>query len=294
MPGRDTIGVFLPAHFQNRYGQRTVYLRLYDDAETPTDTTLSWTWTVVPPTGEYLLIDTAWPSNNSAALKQDSFWRARMDALFPGNYHIYDLEYEGAFRSAPEVLPIFNLFRGVVWYGIKRYNNVGGNSDDVDQVMREALELAEGSLAPYAELGGAIFLTAHNLFGTAGGLSAEFWHETMGVAGLYMHLEDDVLISDTDLPRGIYLRCGDLFGGADSLLTRRSVPSSDFFAISNRLEPLLWTDPGVLDSAAVHVGAVAAIGPGKVAFCTTLLTEFNTSSDPDDAVETLLRNLLTR
>ncbi len=303
----DTIGAFSPEHFQGRIGPRTVSMQIFDYSLTPSDT-ISWSWTVVDPVGEYLLVDNASPSMSSTADKQDRFWRGQMDLLFPGNYHIYDVEYQSVFRSAPEVLPMFKLFKGVVWYGIKFFDNQGGSSEDVDEEMRLGLSLAESALIPYAESGGKVFITAHNLFGTGGGLSESFWKDQFGIKELYLHPNpdpfDNTPLSDATLPRNVYVQCSDHFGVVDSLKIRLSLLNVDYFDITSALTPLLWVDMLTLAEGVeiselpdghddeVYLGAQREEDSGgSVNLVTTMLTEFSSSSTPELAVESFLRNL---
>ncbi|MBM3316374.1 MAG: hypothetical protein FJY75_00835 [Candidatus Eisenbacteria bacterium] len=296
----DTVGAFFPEHFQGRHGQRTVFLQVFDRAETGSDT-ISWSWTVVPPAGEYLLIDTAWPASEAAAVNQDLFWRARLDAFAPGNYHIYDMETEGPFRSAQEVLPLFSLFKGVVWYGIKWHAASGAP----DGAMLEALRLARDALLPYAAAGHGVLISGHNLIGTAGAFPAAWLREPFGIEEIHTYYDArvDVWISDFELPRFAVVRCGAPFGGTDSLVVSRRVPSTDYFRMSPGRDPLLWLEPGssptLLSVFPRHatetfcLGAVADTGAGRVALVSTLLTDFAPVPSPAAAVEALLRDLLS-
>jgi len=301
----DTVGAFFPEHFQGRVGERTVYMQVYDRSMTPSDT-ISWTWLVVEPQGEYLLIDNAWPYRNSAADKQDNFWKGRMDALYAGNYHVYDVETQGVFRSAQEVLPIFQLFKGVVWYGIKYYSNEGGSSAVVDEAMKTGLTLAENSLIPYAESGGKVVISAHNIFGTNAGLSDSFAEDEFGVKEIYHHFDAnaDADISDGMLPRLVYVQSRGNFGDIDSLKVKKNLSNVDYFDISSRLTPLLWIDLNTLpDGIAIEdlpeetddeVYVAAKLedpSGGSVTIMTSLLTEFDNRSDPAGAVESFLRSL---
>jgi hypothetical protein len=294
--GSDTVGAFFPEHFQGRYGQRTVYLQLFDRAATGSDT-LSWTWAVVPPAGEYLLIDTAWPSTDVAASNQDNFWRARMNTIAPGNYHIYDMEVEGPFRSVQEVLPLFSLFKGIVWYGIKWHEG----SVLPDAAMVTALGLARGALLPYVAQGRGMLITAHNLMGTNGGLSRDYLESTFGIDEIYTYFQHEEYISDFGLPRRAAVRCNPLFGNADSLIVNKRIPNTDFFHLASGRQPLLWLEPGsvpeLLDPFPQHadevlsLGAVAESGDGRLAIVSTLLTDFSPTQNPEGAVELLLRDL---
>ncbi|MFC1572759.1 hypothetical protein ACFL6M_04080 [Candidatus Eisenbacteria bacterium] len=296
----DTVGAFFPEHFQGRYGKRTVHMQLFDRAMTATDTILTWTWNVIEPTGEYLLVDNAWPDDNSHAISADGFWRARMDALVPGNYHIYEVELNGPFRSRQEVLPLFELFKGVVWYGMGSFIE-SGSSEPMDAAMAEGLRLAEGSLVDYVSSGHPMLITAHNLIGRRGGLSRTFWEQSLGLEEVYTHVTGHERTTDLAIPRLAFVHCGPMMGGYEKLRISWSESRTDAFKISGSLEPLLWLEPGTLDTTEFpahatepfYIGAVADFGSGRLAFCSTLLNNFHPiQPDPEAAVEALLSDLL--
>jgi hypothetical protein len=289
----DTVAAFFDEQFQGRYGQRTVYLQVFDRAATPSNV-ISWTWTVVPPQGDYLLIDNAGERVAGPQRAEDGFWRDRMDAVFPGSYHVYDVWSDGVFRSLQEVTAILDLFRGVVWYGGWMYD--GGAESD--RQLREALELAAPALWDYVASGRSVLISAHNALGTEGALSPSFYKDEFGIAEVYTHFVIDEYISDLQLPRSTAVRCGPAVGGSDSLLVAIPIDRTDFFGITAGAEPLFWVDPGVLDSASVpanyenpvYVGAIAERGEGRLALCSTLLSHFR-RGDGETAVEGLMREL---
>lgn len=296
----DTVGAFFPEHFQGRYGERTVYLQLFDKAATGTDT-ISWSWTVVEPSGEYLLIDNAGASVPGPTSADDRFWREQMEAIAPDNHHIYDVWDEGVFRSRQEVLPLFQLFKGVVWYGGKHYDGSGTS----DEQMFENLTLAQTSLVAYAESGGALLLSGHNVIGTGGALTRSFWQDQLGIERVFTQYQDEVYVSNITLPRSVFVHCGPSLGGIDSLKTATSVTMSDFFRPGPDLEPLFWLDPDLLEPALfpepelepdreqVYFGVRRAFGRGHLAVGTSVLTRFRAADagEPEDAIEALLRDL---
>ncbi|MBP7669253.1 MAG: hypothetical protein KA123_01570 [Candidatus Eisenbacteria bacterium] len=291
----DTVGAFFPAHFQGRYGARTAYLQIFDRARTPSNT-ISWTWTVVAPQGEYLLIDNAWPTIGPGRI-DDIFWRARMDAVVPGNYHIYDVETEGPFRSPQEALPLFSLFRGVVWYGIQNYSG----STTQDEALRVGLERAQDAIAPYMDAGGHLLVSALNAVGTAGALSDGFCRQVFGAERIYAYRVEMDYVTDLTLNSGSRLGCGPLFGG-DTLQVNARLSKTDCFALGEALEPLLWANPGTLDTTLipihaeepVYLGALARRGEGSFALFTTLLSRCNEADQPGARVDGLLREMFAR
>jgi hypothetical protein len=293
---RDTLGAFFPEHFGGRYGVRTAHLQIFDDADTGSNI-LEWTWTVVPPAGDYLLIDNAGGPVSGPQRTDDQFWRDRMQAAAPGGVHVLDVAVDGVFRSRAEVLPLLSLFRGVVWYGGLSFDG----SAEGDAQLREGLQLARESLQPYVAGGGRLLLTAHNLFGTEGSLPPEFYHDVLGVETVHTHVVEDERPTDFLVPRNLLVRCGAAFGGVDSLRVNSPLKNTDLFRPSAALEPLLWFEPATLDTLAFpdharerfYIAALARAGDGKLAFCTTVLTRFRDggAGAPDAGVNALLEAL---
>lgn len=306
--GSDTVGAFFMEHFQERYGERTVYLQTFDRAATASEI-ISWTWNVTLPQGEYLVIDNSGERTSSGpAYRQDRFWRnvkaadppGVMDELFPGNYHVYDVWEDGVFRSSQEILPLLSLFKGVLWYGTT-YSSGSTLSDDQ---MSEGLALAQESLLDYVSSGGAILITAHNVIGTGGGLSRSFWHDTFGIEEIFTYYDRDEWITNIRLPSKIHVQCSPLYGGLDSLEVTKPVSESEFFRVTESIAPLLWVNPELLnkklnpepqEGEAVYIGAIAEWGSGRIALCSTLLTSFGEKDNQNqmgkEAVESLLRHI---
>ena len=290
----DTVGAFTVENFQGRYGQRTVYLQVFDRAATGSDT-ISWTWNVVPAQGEYLLIDTAWPANSASAQADDRFWRARMDALFPGDYHIYEVETQGSFRSSAEAFALFHLFKGVVWYGMHE-----GTTDPTEKMLAN-LGRAQSVLIPYVQEGGRMLVAGVNLMGTRGGWTDGFCTSALGIERIYAYRNpQDELVTDVSVSGGTVLRCGPLLGGDSLAVSRTRLTNLDWFAVSNQLEPLLWASPGTLDTLLfpLHVhepfylGALLRTGSGRLAFFNTTLSRFDRAGNPEARIENLMREVL--
>ena len=292
----DTLGAFFPEHFQGRYGERTVNLQIFDRAATGSNV-VRWRWTVVAPAGEYLLIDNAGGPVNGPQRIDDRFWRDRMDGFAPGNYHVYEVAIDGVFRSRAEVLPLFSLFKGVVWYSGLTFDG----SEASDAAMREGLELAQESLYPFVSAGGRLIVSAPNLFGTAGALSPAFVRDRLGVDRVFTHVVQDERPTDFLVPRNLVTRGGPALGGVDSLLVNSPLKNTDLFRPSAALEPLLWFAPATLDTTAfpghayepLYIGAIAHWGTGRLAFCTTVLTRFRDggAGTPEAGGNALLESL---
>jgi len=295
--GRDTVGAFFEEHFHGRYGPRTVRAQAFDRAATGSNV-ISWTWSVTPPLGEYLLIDNAGArgaSGQSIARNQDNFWRSPgegvMERAVPGNYHLYDVWEDGVFRSAQEVLPTFQLFKGVVWYG----GVASPVTVDSDAQMVAGLALAEQAIHDYVAAGGNLLITSRDAIGTQGGLRTRFVQETYGLGSIFVRPSGDQYVTDCTLPKDAPVGCGSYFA-VDSLGVRTAVSGTDFFRITPWVEPLLWIDHRRLseslrpepDSAeVVYAGALASWGAGRCALFSTLLTRFEDPSAGESAEEAI-------
>lgn len=308
--GADTIGAFFEEHFQGRYGPRTIYLQVYDDAASSSDT-ISWTWNVTAPLGEYLIIDNCGESTpNGPAYRQDKFWRQTkpsdplgvLDELFGENMHLYDVWEEGVFRSAQEVLPTLSLFKGVIWYGTKYHSGSGPS----DEQMVAILMLAEAGLYDYVAGGGHLLITGLNVIGTEGGLSDDFVTRTFGAGAVYEYWDTDAeqFFTNITLPSREYVQCGAFVTEIDSIKVSTRISMTDYFSLGLELEPVFSLPAKILDQVLipeaapeeqVHVGAIATWDGGKLCLCSTLLTQFddddsaNPEADPIEMVKTLIR-----
>jgi len=294
----DTLAAFFPAHFQGRYGERTVSLQVFDQAATGSNV-IHWTWTVVPPAGEYLLIDNAGGPISGPQRTDDRFWRERLETFAPGNYHVLEVAVDGVFRSRAEVLPLFSLFKGVVWYSGLCFDG----SEASDAAMIEGLQLAQGSLRPYVSGGGRLLITAHNLVGTAGAFTDAYARDSLGLAQVFTHAVEGEWPTDFLVPRNLKVRGGPALGGIDSLRVNSPLKNTDLFRPAPELEPLLWFEPATLDTTAFpahaaepfYIGAIAHWGTGRLALCTAALTRFREggAGTPEAGADALLQSLFT-
>ncbi len=193
-------------------------------------------WTVEEPAGDYLLIDQA-PSWVAGYRLEDTFYRAMMDSIAAGNYHIHDVETAGNFRTPAEIAPLFSLFRGVVWYG----GAVGDSRNDASVLANLQMADLGGGLRDYLEGGGRVMLAAHNAVGDSAGLSADFAREILGIEQFFRKDRD----FDIGLPNRSTLQV-DLAGTVDSLQNTSTMVRAEFFTVAADVVPLLTVPAGFL------------------------------------------------
>ncbi len=229
----DTVIGLFREDFGECYGPRTLSVQAVDEALCRSNI-IRHRWNVEEPHGSWLLIDHV-ASNMSDANLADPYWRALMDSLAGGDYYVYDVQQKGAFRSALEVFPLFSLFRGVVWYS-------GNPHSANDALMRVNLRRAHRGIARYLEAGHPVLIAAREAATPAGGLTASFLQDTLGIRDYF------TLASGADL--GLMARdsifCG--FGEPrDSVVvTDFLILDPDFLQLEGDVTPLYWVRPGRL------------------------------------------------
>jgi hypothetical protein len=298
----DTVAAVYPEQFQGRYGERTVYLQVFDEAESGSNI-LEHTWTVEAPTGDILLLDNVSDEVPGGATYDDPFYAAVMEAVAPGRVQTLEMEVWGGFRTAAEVLPLFRLYEAVVWYS-------GPAEDDNDRLMRRNLEMAEEGIRSYLEEGGRVYLCATNIFGDAGALSETFFHEVAGLDTLYTMLDPDgEPITDIALPsRTLVLVTPTLLDpGADpetappdTLQMRTFSRNVEFFSAPAPEERLFWLAPATLDTtdipqqryAEFHCGVRRTYGAGRLALLTFPLSRAGRRNNHEEIGRALLEWLL--
>ncbi|MEZ4651115.1 MAG: hypothetical protein R3E97_20465 [Candidatus Eisenbacteria bacterium] len=224
--------------FAGRYGERTLYVQVVDEART-VSRTISHTWTVEPPpTEHYLLIDGI-SSRTPGESVHDNFYKAVMDSIAPNDYFTYDVELRGTFRTQAEVGPLFGLFDGVLWYG----GGAGVQPED-DAAQFHNLALAEVALPDYLDAGGDILIIYHDAVGDTAALTPAFAENILGVDDYYR--VTDTGEDDIDVRRGMVVASVGLAPG-DSLETTSSNVRANFMIPAADAVPLFSVAPGFLD-----------------------------------------------
>jgi hypothetical protein len=233
--GRDTtIG---PDYIGSRYDNRTFYVRAVDEAQ-GTSPVISYTWNVIAPVGDVLLVDEV-PSTVAGGPVTDAFFRSLLDSLAgSGQYTVFDLGNQGRVKSPLEVGLILPLFRKVVWYG------------DTRSTVSGALKMGEqgGGIARFLDGGGKMFLEGVALVGTGGSLSAAFAAQYLGIDSLHTRYVSPTYPHSTnfDLTGNVVIQ-GNTSLGLDSLKVIGILSGCEAMYPSAQAQPLYYLLPGTIN-----------------------------------------------
>jgi hypothetical protein len=238
-------------------GPHTVYVRAVDDggAVSLPD---SFTWNVVAPEGEVLLVDDV-PSNLGSGA--DSLYRRALNRQIgpPPAYSVINLQTNNPFRSAADLTATFGFFRSVVWY---QENNTARSA---------ALPLAEPAIRSHLAQGGNFFLSSTIAVGSFGALSgASFLDEIVGADSV--RFNEDVGTTAFSIGNGAILRPGPAVP-YDSLLSTSISSNVDALVLRDLADAAFLAPPIVLDSSQVEdwivgVDRVPDGGSGRFVFVT--------------------------
>jgi len=285
----DTLLALSVNDFDDRYGERTVFVQAIDEANTVSDI-IEHTWTVEePPNKRFLLIDNV-NSGTPGESIEDAYYRSVMDSIAADDYFVYDVEARGGFRSGAEVLPLFRLFEGVVWYGGKRNPNN-------DASISTNLETAETGLQEYLADGGNVVLAFPSAVGDEAGLSPDFAEDVLGINGFYREIESgehDVRIRSGSTVATPFLALG------DSLELSSSTSEADFLLLDSDVLPIFTVAASFLDSTEYEPPQLtpAALGlqadrlEGRVGLVTFLLSRTERRGNDRAAGANFLRAIL--
>jgi hypothetical protein len=238
-------------------GPHTVYVRAIDDggAVSAPD---SFTWNVVAPEGDVLLIDDVPPIQGTAA---DNAYRNALTRQLgaPPAYTIIDLAASNPFRSAADLTATFGFFRSVIWY---QENNLARSA---------ALPLAEPAIRSHLEGGGNFYLSSTIAVGTNGALAGEaFLDEIVGADSV----RTNPLLGTTafSIGNGAILVPGPNVP-YDSLRSTSISSNVDALVLQTLADAAFLAPPIVLDSSQVEdwvvgVDRVPAGGTGRLVFLT--------------------------
>jgi hypothetical protein len=240
------------------YGDRTLYLRVVDEAQ-GSSPVISHTWHVIQPVGDVLLVDDVPPSVAGAATT-DAFYRGVIDSLIPTHqYTIFDVASQGNFRSPREVSLILPLFNKVVWYGDTRSTPSAG------------LSMGQPGIAEYLDNGGNLYVEGVAVLGDNGSLSAEFAAQYLGVDSLRTIYVSPTQPKSTNfgLLNGWVLR-SNLALGLDSLIVQGIQAGCEIAHPSPLAETLYYLPPGMISGQTenYYLGTLVR-GHGYGAVCIT-------------------------
>jgi hypothetical protein len=237
-------------------GSHTVFLRAVDDGGA-VSAPASFTWNVVSPTGDVLLLDDD-PANLSAPV--DPMYVNALDhQLGAGNYTKFDLELANPFRSAQDLTYGFGLFKSVVWY---QENNVARSG---------TLALAEPAIRAMLAGGGNVYISSQTLVGTGAAIPSQaFLEEVVGADSVRTNLK--TLTSNFTISNASLLQPAP---GVpyDSLRALGISVAVDALVLKSSAEAVFLAKPIVLDSTQVEdwfpgVERVPAGGTGRLVFLT--------------------------
>jgi hypothetical protein len=232
-------------------GSHTVNLRCVDDGGAVSPPA-SFTWNVVAPVGDVLLIDDH-PVALSPAV-DPMYNEAFNTQLGAGNYTRIEMETVNPFRSAADLTYSFGLFRSVFWY---QENNT---------VRSGPLSLAEPAIRSLLAAGGNFYVDSVTLVGTNGALTSDaFLTDIVGA--------DSVRTNQSSLTTNFAIGNGSLlYAGAttpyDSLRAVSISPNVDALVLKDLADAAFLARPIVLDSSqtedwVVGVDRIPAGGTGR-------------------------------
>jgi len=238
-------------------GPHTVHIRAVDDGGAISEPA-TFTWVVVEPQGEILLVDDV-PADLSAPV--DPAYRNALNRQLGGAsaYSVINLETGNPFRSAADVTATFGFFRSVIWY------------QESNAARSGALPLAETAIRTLLADGGNVYLCSTIAVGTAGTLGGDaFLRDIVGADSVRMNRKTGT--SSFSLGNGAVLTAGTAMP-YDSLRAISISSNVDALALRVQSEAAFLARPILLDSSQtedwiVGVDRVPAGGAGRFVFLT--------------------------
>jgi hypothetical protein len=233
-------------------GVHTVYIRCVDDGG---EVSLpdSFTWNVLAPAGQVLLVDDD-PAALSSAV--DPMYTSAFDTqLGPGNYTRIDLEASNPFRSAADLTYSFGLFHSVFWY---QENNTARSG---------ALGQAEPAIRSLLAGGGNFYVSSQTLVGTDAALPGdEFLGEILGADAVRINPNNSTTNFAIGNARVLTPGAGTPY---DSLRSVAISTSVEALVLKNAADAAFLARPVILDSSqtepwVVGVDRVPAGGTGRI------------------------------
>jgi hypothetical protein len=237
-------------------GSHTVFIRAVDDGGA-VSAPASFTWNVVAPHGDVLLLDDC-PVALSGPI--DPMYTNALDhQLGAGNYTRFDLEAANPFRSAADLTYGFGLFKSVVWY------------QESSTVRSGTLAIAEPAIRSMLASGGNVYICSQTLVGTNAAIPSQpFLEEIVGADSVRTNLK--TLTTNFTIFTGGVLRPapGTPY---DSLRAVGILGNVDALVLKSPADAAFLAPPIVLDSTQVEdwlpgTDRVPAGGTGRFVFLT--------------------------
>jgi hypothetical protein len=260
-------------------GSHTVHVRAVDDggAVSLPD---AFTWNVIAPVGDVLLVDDD-PLSNTAV---DPMYTNALDAqLGAGTYTKLNLEAGNPFRSALDLTYSFGLFKSVFWY---QENNIARSG---------SLTMAEPAIRAQLAAGGNVYVDSPTLIGTNAALPSQpFLEEIVGADSARTNLT--TFTTNFSIGNGQVLQPGASVP-YDPLTSIAISSGVDALVLKSLADAAYLAPPIVLDSSqtegwVVGVDRVPTGGTGRFVFLTFPLRFL--AGTPPAAGELTLRKILAR
>jgi hypothetical protein len=235
-------------------GPHTVHIRAVDDGGA-VSAPASFTWNVVAPVGDVLLVD-----DQQASPAIDPMYTTAFDTqLGPGNYTRLELELNNPFRSPADLTYSFALFKSVFWYQ-ENYT-----------VRSGPLSMAEPAIRAHLAAGGNMYIDSQTLVGTGGAIPGQdFLEEVVGADSLQFNQATQS--TNFSISTNQVLRPGPAVP-YDSLRSVAISTAVDALILKSLSEAAFLAPPIVLDSSQVEdwvvgVDRVPTGGTGRLVFLT--------------------------
>lgn len=251
---RDSTGSIALEDFENRYGERTVYLYAIDTG-CDTSQPATYTWHVKQPRGQVLLIDNL-PKAYGGYRISDAFYRAALDSLF-SDYSILDIEGFGGAPYTYAYEKLFEMFDIVVWYNDPWYDPSLGRDTPY-------LSEAAPAIIEYVSNGGKIFLASLCAIGTRGAFDNSVAMDFFGIDQVYLNKN----VTDFNCKRWVINGNADL--GLEDMKADGLYMGCECFKPSDSSIPLFWIEPGTIENQEVdyYIGIGSPYQRGKIALLT--------------------------
>jgi len=236
-------------------GTHTVHLRAVDDGGS-VSTPDAFTWNVIAPVGDVLLVDDD-PLQNSAI---DPMYTNALDRqLGAGNYTRINIEDGNPFRSAADLTFSFGLFKSVFWY------------QETNTLRSFSLTMAEPAIRAQLASGGNVYVDSPTLVGTNAAIESQaFLEEIVGADSVRTNLttftsnfsigNGQVIVPGASVP---YDALGSIAisSGVDALVLKS-------LADAAYLAPPIVLDSSQTEGWVVGVDRVPTGGTGRFVFLT--------------------------
>ena len=264
MGGGDSAATFGFEDFQDRYGERTLYLRGVDTG-CDSSNLVTHTWHVKEPVGDVLIVDDLWSASGTVDFITNGKYMNLMKAC-AGTFSKLDLEAFDGVTYAHNYDDLFEIFDLVIWY------------DDPVRAVSATLPFARDAVGNYASGGGSFMLVSLTAVGPQGAFADAAMFEVFGIDSLFFRV-DDLSRPNTsfDCKTDWNIIGSDDFG-LGSLAVTQNILGAKCMAKRESSVSLYHLPPysvDVLQDVDYYVALLNYWGAGKVAVFTVPLSNLN-------------------